>query len=164
MSLMRSYRSFLTRETVIQFLKVGASGGASTLLYFAVLNLLRFGIGWPSFWSVTGAWTLATAANYWLNRHWTFRLQDKGTPTETGAFYIVSLAAWALTVGIVQLSESTFGPLGPLGLNLTNLVVDGLLLVPKFVAYRRLVFDRSLQQNQAVVTDKAATGNDERCG
>lgn len=110
----RSFRSYLDRETIGQLFRVVISGGASTIVYFAFLNLLRFGVGWSSFWSVTGAWIVATGSNYLLNRHWSFRLKDRGTSAETGAFYIVSLGAWAATVGIVELSEHLFGPLGPL--------------------------------------------------
>jgi putative flippase GtrA len=141
----RSARLSPKRETILQFTKVVASGGASTFVYFAFLNLLRFGLGWTSFWSVTGAWVIATGSNYVLNRYWSFRLRGKGTAAETGAFYIVSLGAWAATVGIVQLAEARFGPLGPLGLNLTNIFADAVLLIPKFVAFRQLVFRRSLR-------------------
>lgn len=139
----------LSRETLRQFVKVVISGGLSTLVYFAFLNLLRFGVGWSSFWSVTGAFIVATGLNYLLNRKWSFQLTDQARVAETGAFYIVSIGAWAMTVLIVQTSEHFFGPLGPLGLNVTSIFADGVIFVPKFIAFKHLVFRRSLRLQAA---------------
>ena len=145
-SLLGRLKSLISAETLLQFVKVVLSGGAATVLYFALLNLVRFGVGWSSFWSVTVAFVAATLVNYLLNRRWSFRLSFKVNPCETAAFFLINMSAWAITVLIVQVSESLFGPLGPLGLNLTNLVADGILIVPKFLAYKHMVFKRSLKE------------------
>jgi putative flippase GtrA len=138
--------SFGTRETMGQFIRMAVIGVFNTVTYFALFNLFRFAVGWTTFWSVTGAFAIATGCSYVLNRRWTFRLgRNTGSWGESGSFYVVNALSWAATVAVVKGAEILWPDIGPLGLNLANLVATGVVLLPKFAAYRDLVFHRSLR-------------------
>lgn len=145
---MKQYiRSFLTRESAGQFLRLSLIGGLNTVVYFVLLNVFRWGIDLSAFWSVTWGFILATALSYVLNRRWTFKLSEgRGTVRETVSFYLVNLAAWGATVIVVKIAQRIFGELGPLELNLANVVATGIILIPKFASYRDLVFGHALRK------------------
>ncbi|NIA24124.1 MAG: hypothetical protein GWP04_00995 [Gammaproteobacteria bacterium] len=151
---MKNYvRSFLTREAAGQFVRLSLIGGLNTLVYFALLNIFRWGVHLSSFWSVTFAFALATALSYVLNRRWTFRIKEgRGSVRETVWFYIVNLAAWAVTVAVVKTAEWLFGELGPFALNAANIVATGFILLPKFASYRDLVFGKALRHQRSDTT------------
>ncbi len=145
----RYLQSFLTREAAGQFVRLAVIGGLNTLVYFALLNTFRWGVHLSSFWSVTWAFALATAMSYILNRRWTFKIKHgRGSFRETFWFYVVNLAAWGATVGVVKIAERMFGELGPLGLNAANIVATGFILLPKFASYRDLVFGKALRKQK----------------
>ena len=143
---MKNYlKTFLSREAAGQFFRLGLIGGINTLVFFSLLNVFRWGVGLSSFWSVTFAFGLATALSYVLNRRWTFRLKDGyGTLKESASFYLINLAAWAVTAGMVQFGEWWFGPLDPLQLNAVSVLATIIILIPKFAGYRDVVFRQSL--------------------
>jgi len=145
---MRSYlRSLVTREAMGQFLRLGVIGGLNTVVYFVLLNVLFSVVGLSDFWSVTWAFVLATGLSYFLNRRWTFRIKKgKGSLRESLGFYVVNLAAWAATVGMVELAEKIFGTSTALQINLASLVATAIILIPKFASYRDLVFKKSLKE------------------
>ncbi len=147
---MKSYlRSLVTREAIGQFMRLGLIGGLNTIVYFALLNVLFSVVGLSDFWSVTWAFVLATGLSYVLNRRWTFRIKKgKGSWQETLVFYGVNLAAWAATVGAVELAEELFGTSTALQINLASLVVTAIILVPKFASYRDLVFKKALHEER----------------
>ncbi|MDH3261091.1 MAG: GtrA family protein [Acidimicrobiia bacterium] len=143
---MRSYlRSLVTREAMGQFLRLGLIGGLNTIVYFVLLNVLFSLVGLSAFWSVTWAFVLATALSYVLNRRWTFQIKEgRGSLRETVVFYVVNLAAWGATVGMVELAEKVFGTSTALQINLASLVATAIILIPKFASYRDLVFKKAL--------------------
>jgi putative flippase GtrA len=145
---MRSYlRSLVTREARGQFLRLGLIGGLNTIVYFVLLNVLFSVVGLSDFWSVTWAFVLATGLSYVLNRRWTFQIKNgRGSLPETLVFYLVNLAAWAATVGLVELAESIFGSSTALQINLASLAATAIILVPKFASYRDLVFRKALNE------------------
>lgn len=145
---MRSYlRTFVTREAMGQFVRLGLIGGLNTVVYFVILNVLFTGVGLSDFWSVTWAFGLATGLSYVLNRRWTFQIKEgRGSLRETVAFYAVNVAAWAATVGLVELAESIFGTSTALQINLASLVATGIILIPKFASYRDVVFKKALRE------------------
>ena len=147
---MRSYlRSLVTREAMGQFMRLGLIGGLNTIVYFVLLNVFFSIVGLSDFWSVTGAFVLATALSYVLNRRWTFRIKEgKGSLKETVVFYAVNMAAWGATVGIVELAERVFGTSTALQINLASLVATAIILIPKFASYRDLVFKKALNQTR----------------
>ncbi len=142
---MSSYlRTFFNRKTLGQVVRVGLIGGFNTLVYFAILNVA---LTWlTGFWSVTIAFVLATGLSYVLNRRWSFRIADGsvGNARETSKFFLVNLAAWAVTVIVLELADRKWGPLSRIGTNLASVVATGLVIIPKFAAYRDVVFKRSL--------------------
>ena len=148
---MRSYlRSLMTREAMGQFLRLGLIGGLNTVVYFVLLNVLFSVVGLSDFWSVTWAFVLATALSYMLNRRWTFQIKEgRGSIRETLVFYVVNLAAWAATVGMVELAEAIFGTSTALQINLASLAATALILIPKFASYRDVVFKKALGEQKA---------------
>ncbi|MGH8874212.1 MAG: hypothetical protein ACRDVM_03030, partial [Acidimicrobiia bacterium] len=85
------------------------------------------------------------------NRRWSFRIrQGRVSAGEGGSFFVVNFAAMAVTAVIVKGAELTFPGLGVLGYNLANLVAAGGILLPKFAAYRDVVFRRSLARHRRI--------------
>ena len=149
---MKSYlRSLVTREAMGQFARLGLIGGLNTIVYFVLLNVLFSVVGLSDFASVTWAFVMATALSYVLNRRWTFQIKEgRGSLRETLVFYAVNLAAWAATVGLVELTEAVFGSSTALQVNLASLVATAIILIPKFASYRDLVFKKSLGEVRQV--------------
>jgi putative flippase GtrA len=130
-----------------QFLRLGVIGGLNTVVYFVLLNVLFSVVGLSDFWSVTWAFVLATGLSYFLNRRWTFQIKKgKGSLRESLVFYVVNLAAWGATVGMVELAEKLFGTSTALQINLASLAATAIILIPKFASYRDLVFKKSLKE------------------
>ncbi|MDH3498775.1 MAG: GtrA family protein [Acidimicrobiia bacterium] len=144
-------KSFLTRKALGQIIRVGLIGGFNTIVYFVVLNIMRWSVGFSSFWSVTVAFAVGTAFSYVMNRRWSFQIADGsvGNVRESASFFIVNVVAWATTAFVVQVAEGLWGPLGPIGLNAAAVVATGFVILPKFAAYRDVVFKRSLEQATA---------------
>lgn len=139
-------RTFLTRETGNQFVKVGVIGVVNTVVDFALFNVLRWS-GLGRYPAITLAFTAATLMSYVLNRRWSFDLTDgKVSLRETTHFYWINAAAWAVTVAIVWLADKWFGPLTQLGENAAKLAAVFVILVPKFAGYRDIVFRRALHE------------------
>jgi len=142
--------SFLNRESLGQFVKVGAVGVINTLVSFALFNLFLAGFAWSSVVSVSLAFAITTFLSYVLNRVWTFELRDGAVSgRETAQFYLVNVAAWAATAGTMWLAESLFGPLSKLAANGVYLFMTVAILVPKFASYRDIVFGRALAEEAA---------------
>ena len=93
---MRNYfASFMTKEALEQFVKVGLVGIANTVVSFALFNVFLW-MGWWSVIAVSAAFAITTFMSYLLNRAWTFEIKDgKVSGRETANFYLVNLAAWA---------------------------------------------------------------------
>lgn len=155
----RTLQMFTSRETAVQFLKVGLVGVANTVATFAIYNVARTaGIGVTG--SLAIAFTLATLMSYVLNRRWSFRLNDSGENlTETWKFFAINVVAWAITEGLMRVAQAWFGPLSRLGENVALLVISGMILLPKFIGYREGVFGHALRQDaaEADTAERAAT-------
>lgn len=138
-------KTFLNREGGRQLVKLALIGFVNTVVYFAMLNLLR-SLSVPLFWRVTLSFAVATLVSYLLNRRWTFQLKGGlGPLRETLAFFAVNVVAWGITVAIVLAADAWFGPLSRLSENLVNLAAGVLILLPKLASYRDVVFRRSLR-------------------
>ena len=146
---MKGYlESFLNRESLSQFIKVGLVGVINTVVSFALFNVFLIFFG--SVASVTLAFAITTFVSYLLNRIWTFELRDgKVSGRETVQFYLVNVAAWAATAGIMWTAETLFGPLSKLAANGVYLFASVAILVPKFASYRDIVFGRALSEESA---------------
>ena len=145
----RYLQMFTSRETAVQFLKVGLVGVANTVATFAVFNIARSaGLGVTG--SLAIAFTLATLMSYVLNRRWSFRLNDSGENfTETWKFFAINVVAWAITEGLMRVAQAWLGPLSRLGENVALLAISGLILLPKFIGYREGVFGHALREDAA---------------
>lgn len=150
----RYLKMFTSRETAVQFLKVGLVGVANTIATFVVFNIARtLGLGVTG--SLAIAFTLATLMSYVLNRRWAFQLNDSGENfTETWKFFAINVVAWAITEGMMRVAQAWLGPLSRIGENVALLVISGIILLPKFVGYREGVFGHALREDAA---ERAAT-------
>ena len=138
-------KSFKNRETLGQVIRVGFIGSFNTIVYFVLLNVFLDPFG--RFWAVTAAFTLATGLSYVLNRRWSFRIADGsvGSARESGRFFVVNLVAWGLTVVVMEIADRFWGPLTRIEVNVAALFAAGLIVLPKFAAYRDVVFKKSLE-------------------
>jgi putative flippase GtrA len=147
---MRNYlASFMTKESLGQFVKVGLVGIANTVVSFLLFNLFLW-VGWWSVLAVTAAFAFTTFMSYLLNRAWTFEIKDgRVSGRETANFYLVNLAAWAGTAGTMWLAETFFGPLSTVAANVVYLATSIVILIPKFASYRDLVFGKAIRKQEA---------------
>ena len=138
--------SFKNRDTLRQIIRVGFIGGFNTIVYFALLNLFLEPFG--RFWAITGAYVLATALSYVMNRRWSFEISDGsvGNAKESASFFVVNLVAWGVSIVMVEIAHTFWGPLTRLEVNLASVVATGLIVLPKFAAYRDVVFKKSLAE------------------
>lgn len=143
---MKNYlKTLTTRESGRQILRLAVIGVINTVTYFVLFNAMRFSEV-SLFWSITFAYGLATFISYILNRRWTFGLAEStGGFVETAKFYVVNLLAWGLTLLIVLGAEALFGDLDLVGENLASVVAAIVVLIPKFVSYRDVVFRGALR-------------------
>ena len=144
---MRNYlASFMTKETLEQFMKVGLIGIANTVISFFLFNVFLW-LGWWSVMAVSAAFAATTFMSYLLNRAWTFEIKDgRASGRETADFYLVNLAAWGGTAGSMWLAEAVLGPLSTVAANLVYLATSIVILIPKFASYRDLVFGRAIRK------------------
>ena len=96
---------------------------------------------------MTAAFILATGLSYVLNRRWSFQIADGsvGSARESASFFVINLAVWGLTVVVLEIADGFWGPLTRLEVNIAALLAAGLIVLPKFAAYRDLVFKKSLE-------------------
>jgi putative flippase GtrA len=140
------FASFMTKQALEQFVKVGLVGLANTVASFALFNVFLW-FGWWSVLAVSAAFAITTFMSYLLNRAWTFELKDgKMSGRETVNFYLVNLAAWAGTAGSMWLAETFFGPLSTVAANMVYLTASIVILLPKFASYRDIVFGKAIRE------------------
>jgi len=139
-------KTFMNSETASQFVKVGIIGILNTIVDFGLFNMLRLG-GVPRNWAITFAFAVATFVSYLVNRRWSFELTDgKVSLRETTNFYAINIVAWLVTIGIVQAADWLFGPLSLMGENVAKFAAVVVILIPKFVGYRDIVFRKALTE------------------
>lgn len=120
-------------------------GGFNTIVTLALSNVFKFGLDMRSEWAVSLAWVIGTLLSYIMNRTWTFDLRPDGVSfKESGNFFFINLVAWGVTVVIVKLAEWWLGELNGFTFNAAQIFAAGLIVIPKFAAYRDVVFRKSL--------------------
>lgn len=121
--------------------KFGVVGAVNTVLDFAVLNLLVFGLGVPTLRSKVVSTVVAATSSYLMNRHWTFRHRERGDVRREYVLFF-ALNAVGLAIALLVLAAVRYGldRNGALAINLANVV--GLLLGTafRFWSYRRFVW------------------------
>lgn len=151
---MRDYlKTLMHREALTQMLTLGFIGGFNTVVTLG-LSLLFRKAGMLDELSVASAWVLGTLLSYFLNRRWTFSLEAKGANVrETSHFFMVNVVAGALTVGFVFLAGRLRGDLSDVEFLGAQIIAAAIIVIPKFAAYRDVVFKRSLSNTQGVAGD-----------
>ena len=142
---MRNYLKTLVHpEAIIQMVKLGFIGGFNTVLTLG-LSLVFRKSGMPDEFAVASAWVIGTLVSYFLNRRWTFSLDTSGANVrETSHFFVVNIVAGTLTVGFVWLAGLLLGELSDFEFLGAQIVASIIIVIPKFAAYRDVVFRRSL--------------------
>lgn len=142
---MRNYlKTLLHREALTQMVKLGFIGGFNTVVTLA-LSLFFRKVGLLDELAVAFAWALGTLLSYFLNRRWTFSLDTKSANVrETSHFFVVNIIAGALTVGFVFLAGRLRGDLSDIEFLGAQILASAFIVIPKFAAYRDVVFKRSL--------------------
>ncbi len=151
---MRNYlKTLVNREAFIQMVKLGFIGGFNTVVTLG-LSLLFRKLGLLDELSVAFAWVIGTLLSYFLNRRWTFALETSGANVrETSHFFVVNIVAGFLTVGFVFLAGRLRGDLSDVEFLGAQIVAAAIIVIPKFAAYRDVVFKRSLSKAKRVVSD-----------
>jgi putative flippase GtrA len=83
-----------------RFTAVGVSGYAVNLVTFA-LCVHAFGLDYRL--AAIAAFAVAVTNNFWWNRHWTFDAGGGNTGRQAVRFLVVSLAAFVVNLGLLQL-------------------------------------------------------------
>jgi putative flippase GtrA len=136
------------REALTQMIKLGFIGGFNTVVTLA-LSLVFRKLGMLDELAVALAWVLGTLLSYFLNRRWTFSLDTKGANVrETSHFFLVNVIAGGLTVGFVFLAGRMRGDLSDVEFLGAQILASAIIVIPKFAAYRDVVFKRSLTHSK----------------
>jgi putative flippase GtrA len=121
--------------------KFGAVGAFNTVLDFAVLNLLVFGLGQAPLRSKVGAALVATTSSYLMNRHWTFRHRARQhVRRESTLFFALNGVGLAISLVILGGVRYGLGLDSAIALNLANVVALAAGMVFRFWSYRRFVW------------------------
>ena len=121
--------------------KFGAVGAFNTVLDFAVLNALVFGLGVAPLRSKVAATLVATTSSYLMNRHWTFRHRDRQhVRRESTLFFLLNGVGLAISLAVLGVVRYGFDLTGPLALNAANVVALAAGMVFRFWSYRRFVW------------------------
>lgn len=102
------------RDGALQFLKFCLVGGSGVLVNLTVFNatLLVLHSHRPAAGDYLAnglGFLVAVISNYYLDRRWTFR-SDGAVASEFAKFLAVSIAAYALNLGVFALFRSQLGP------------------------------------------------------
>jgi len=141
----RNYlKTLVHREALTQMVKLGFIGGFNTVVTLG-LSLGFRKAGLLDELAVALAWIIGTLLSYFLNRRWTFSLETRSVNVrETSHFFVVNIVAGALTVGFVFLAGRLRGELSDVEFLGAQIVAAAIIVIPKFAAYRDVVFKRSL--------------------
>lgn len=97
-------RSLAQRRGVRQLLKFGVVGASSTVVNFAVLNLMLILLHQNRYVSVTVAFLVSVVNGYIWNKRWTFKeAQAKAVHTQFGQFLLVNLVGLGLDLLFIRL-------------------------------------------------------------
>jgi putative flippase GtrA len=89
-----------------KFCLVGATGYA---LNIAVFALFAVGLNVHHIAAATLAFLVAVTNNFWWNRHWTFRARDGHAGFQAMRFFLVSVLAFLVSLGMLELLISGMG-------------------------------------------------------
>jgi len=138
-------KTFANRESLNQAIKVGIVGVFNTVVSFSLFNVFRV-MGASPQWSLAISFALTTFMSSLINRRCTFELtDDRVSGRGAASFFGVNILAYAVSAGIMAVSQGWFGPLSRLGENFVLIIAAGLLILPTLAGYRDIVFGRALE-------------------
>jgi len=85
-----------------QLVKFGLVGGSGYLVNLAVFALLTGNFGVQHTIAAVGAFCVAVANNFFLNRHWTFAAGGGHAGFQAARFFAVSVAALLINLGVLE--------------------------------------------------------------
>lgn len=138
-------KSLAQRRGVRQLVKFGVVGASSTVVNFAVLNLMLILLHQNRYVSVTVAFLVSVVNGYVWNKRWTFRdVQAKAIHTQFTQFLLVNMVSWGLDLLFVRLIsvplETDLHVSMVKATNLAQLVATAVLVFWNFFANRLWTF------------------------
>lgn len=132
----------------IQFIKFLLVGVLNTGIDFGVLNLLMFSTGITSgiYYSVFKAisFICSVTNSYIWNKRWTFKKGKSLEKKEFSKFFIISLMAFGINIGVASVLVNIIGPVGGISpyvwANISALAAAGFTTLINFFGYKYLVF------------------------
>lgn len=96
------------RDLIAKFVKFGVVGASGVVVDEGILWLLNSGLGAPALLSKTVGFVCAATSNYFLNRIWTFRSQEKRVGVEYVKFFGVSVVGLGINLLTLHLLMRAF--------------------------------------------------------
>jgi putative flippase GtrA len=132
----------------IQFIKFLLVGVLNTGIDFGVLNLLMLSTGIISgiYYSVFKAisFICSVTNSYIWNKKWTFKRGKSLEKKEFSKFFIISLMAFGVNIGVASILVNIIGPVGGISsyvwANISALAATGFTTLINFFGYKYLVF------------------------
>jgi putative flippase GtrA len=132
----------------IQFIKFLLVGVLNTGIDFGVLNLLMLSTGITSgiYYSVFKAisFICSVTNSYIWNKKWTFKRGKSLEKKEFSKFFIISLMAFGVNIGVASILVNIIGPVGGISsyvwANISALAATGFTTLINFFGYKYLVF------------------------
>ena len=87
----------------LQLLRFGVVGGSGFVVNLAVFALVHGVLEAGYTVAAVVAWTIAVCNNFVLNRRWTFRAREGRAAFQGSRFFVVSLTAFAVQLGLLRL-------------------------------------------------------------
>lgn len=117
------------RTIIVKFLKFGIVGASGMVVDYGVLFLMHNILDLNDILSNTISFTCAATSNYFLNRWWTFRSQEKQVGVEYAKFLAVSIVGLLINNGVLLLCKTVWPvPYEQVFLCIGNQAITGLYL------------------------------------
>jgi putative flippase GtrA len=97
------------RSNWLQLAKFCAVGGSGYVVNLCVFALCVELLGLHHLLAATVAFVVAVANNFWWNRHWTFDARGGHAGFQAARFFVVSVVAFLVALGLLELLVSALG-------------------------------------------------------
>jgi putative flippase GtrA len=98
----RMRRGLRTRANWVALVRFGVVGCSGYVLNLAVFALVVHGLGGDYHVGAVAAFAVAVTNNFAWNRRWTFDARDGHAGFQAARFLVVSLVAFALSLGVLE--------------------------------------------------------------
>ena len=135
----------MQRPGLRQFIKFGIVGASSTVVNFAILNLMMIVFHQGRYVAETIAFLVSVVNGYAWNNRWTFKeAQAKAVHTQFGQFLLVSAVGLVLNLLIIRLIsvplEHDFSCSVIKATNISQLIATGVVVFWNYFANRHWTF------------------------